>query len=121
MYLKIKGCLKSNENNYSFESNGNINNNIIKFNDNDILVEIDLDNNKMVRKTSEYILNFIFKKDQKTINSLILKDINQSIDMDLYTVDIININGYFYVNYELNDDELFEFELRYEGDDNEYN
>lgn len=119
MGLKIKGRLKSNEREYIFETFGDIKDNIITFNDGDILVKLDLNDNKMIRKTLDYELNFIFLKDQKTNNSLFLKDINQVIDMNLYTIDIINQEGYFYVNYELNNEELFFFEIRYEGEKNE--
>lgn len=114
MKIKIKSKLKSNEDNYEVLCNGELINDIIKYMDNDVLVEIDLINNIMKRNSKNYELIFNFLKGEETRNVLNLKDLEQTIDMSLYTIDIIKRNGYYFINYELNGDELFEFELLYE-------
>ena len=114
MKIKIKSKLKSNEDNYEFLVDGEISNDIIKYIDNDVLVEIDLVNNIMKRNSKDYELIFNFSKEEETNSVLNLKDLEQTISMKLYTIDIIKKNGYYYINYELNDDELFAFELTYE-------
>ena len=112
--IKLNGFLKSNEKNYDFSLFGEINNQIIAYRDNDVDVEIDLVNDVMKRFHEDYEIEFRFVKGVKNINQLKLKDLDQHIDMDLYTIDIIKKDNYYFVSYELNNDELFEFELNYE-------
>ena len=114
MKLRINSKLKSNEKDYEVMCDGEINNDIIKYMDNDVLVEIDLVNNIMKRNSKDYELIFNFLKDEETSSILNLKDLEQTINMKLYTIDVIKKEGYYFINYELNDDELFEFELNYE-------
>lgn len=113
--VKIKGSLKSEEQTYSFESDGIYEDGILKYQDNDVLVSIDVKNNSMIRSTDSYEIVFNFEKNKKTSNILRLKDLNQTIEMSLKTIDLLVKDGYYYVQYELNDDELFVFELNYIG------
>lgn len=112
--IKIKGFLKSEEQNYIFDTNGFYDKGILKYEDNDVLVSLDIKNNEMIRTTNSYELVFSFKRGVKTINVLTLKDLSQTIEMSLKTLDILIKDGYYYVQYELNEDELFTFELFYE-------
>lgn len=112
--VKIKGFLKSEEQNYVIEAQGFYDKGILKYEDNDVLVSLDIKNNKMIRTTDSYELVFSFKRDVKTISMLTLKDLSQTIEMSLKTLDIFIKDGYYYVQYELNEDELFTFELFYE-------
>lgn len=112
--VKIKGSLKSEEQNYSFESDGFDEDGILKYQDNGVLVSVDIRGKSMIRSTDDYELIFKFEKNKKTINTLKLKDLNQTLEMSLKTIDLLIKDGYYYVQYELNDDELFEFELFYE-------
>ena len=112
--IKLFGYLKSNEKKYEFSTIGQINNEIILYQDNDVNFKFDIENDIMKRIHNDYELEFVFVKNSKTINQLRLKELNQTIDMDLYTIDIVKKDNYYFVSYELNNDELFEFELNYE-------
>ena len=114
MEIKIRSKLISSENNYEVLSVGTINKNIISYVDNDVLVQIDLSDNIMKRTSDDYELILNFFKGKETSSILNMKGLGQNIDMKLYTIDIIKSEGYYFVNYELNDDELFKFELVYE-------
>lgn len=117
--VKIEGSLKSEEQNYNFCLFGLFDkkNNILKYMDNDINVVIDMTNNKMERVCASYKVEFSFNKEQTTVNKLILNDIGQTIQLALKTIDILINDGFYYVEYELNDDEIFTFELCYEKND----
>lgn len=112
--VKIKGFLKSEEQEVSFDVLGFYGSGVLKYQDGDVMVSIDLKNNCMVRTASSYELIFNFKQHEKTVNVLKLIDLNQTIEMSLNTIDLLIKDGYYYVQYELNDDELFTFELFYE-------
>lgn len=112
--VKINGALKSEEQNYNFEVQGFYGDEILKYEDNNVLVSIDMKNNSMIRSADSYDLFFKFEKNRKTTNVLKLKDLDQTIEMSLNTLDILQKDGYYYVRYELNEDEIFTFELFYE-------
>lgn len=112
--VKIKGSLKSEERNYSFESEGFYEDGNLKYQDGEVLVLVDTRGKSMIRSTDNYELVFKFEKNKQTINILKLKDLNQTLEMSLKTIDLLIKDGYYYVQYELNGDELFVFELFYE-------
>lgn len=112
--IKISGSLKSCEYEYQIDAVGCFDGENISYKDNNIYVSINIKSNIMKRIGNDYEVIFKFKKDKKTTNTLSLKDLKQTIHMPLNTLDILAQDGHYYVKYELNDDELFIFEIFYE-------
>ena len=111
--VKVIGKLLSPEKTIKFNADGFFDNNVLKYVDDNVNVEFDLENDILIRKNEDYEIKFNFKKDEATKNTLKLVDMKEIIQLNLYTIDLVKTEDSYYVRYELNDDELFEFQIDY--------
>lgn len=63
-------------------------NNIIYYNENNDLVtkmEIDLNNNTLIRENKDYYIKYNLIENQETINKITIKELNQDLDIRIKT------------------------------------
>lgn len=95
-------------------------NQILKYQEENTLVSFNLETNKMVRENEEYILKLHFKNKQKTVSILKLKENNAEFQFDTKTNYLEKNTDEIVIEYTLND-ELMNFTIIFLGgsDDNE--
>ena len=112
--VSVSGSLLSPEQSVKFTASGFFYGKVLKYVDNNVDVELDINNDILIRRNSEYEIRFYFLKESITKNTLKLYELGEAIQLNLYTIDLVKTTGNYYVKYELNDDELFEFSVSYE-------
>ena len=112
---KIKISLKNNEEVIESELSALIIDNKIKYIDNDILVNIDINNDYIImkRENNEYQLILEFKNKKKTTGSYLLKENNVQFELDILTNDLIIEKEFISIIYEINNEnKKYELEIR---------
>ena len=112
---KIKISLKNNEEVIESELSALIIDNKIKYIDNDILVNIDINNDYiiMTRENNEYQLILEFRNKKKTTGSYLLKENNIQFELDILTNDLIIEKEFISIIYEINNESKeYELEIR---------
>ncbi len=77
-------------------------------------VEFDLSENILRRENDSLKMNYNFDLENNTEGTLLIKELNQYLDLDIITKKIQNDENRFYVEYEIIDNDRFIFELVYE-------
>ncbi len=100
--------LKNNEKTTVTNCIGIIADNKIKYNDNGILVVVDINNDKvcMTRENDEYQLKLEFIEKKESIGSYLLKQNNIMLDLKLNTNKIKITNNYINITYTFNDEKI---------------
>lgn len=112
---KIKISLKNNDEVIESELSALIIDNKIKYIDNDILVNIDINNDYIImkRENNEYQLILVFKNKMKTTGSYLLKENNVQFELDILTNDLIIEKEFISIIYEINNESKeYELEIR---------
>lgn len=112
---KIKISLKNNEEVIESELSALIIDNKIKYIDNDILVNIDINNDYIImkRENNEYQLILEFRNKKKTTGSYLLKENNIQFELDILTNDLIIEKEFISIIYEINNEnKKYELEIR---------
>ena len=99
-----------------FTFNGIKSKNIIKYKDKDMLVKIDISNNiSLIRENEEYKLELIFNSENESSGSYYLKKYNKKINISVNVNQLEIKENYFFINYNVEDNEQFDFKLEYEA------
>lgn len=112
---KIKISLNDNDKIIESELSALIIDNTIKYIDNDILVNINIDNDYIImkRENKEYQLVLEFKNKRKTTGSYLLKENNVQFDLDILTNDLKIEKDFISIIYEINNErKKYELEIR---------
>lgn len=104
--------IENQEEKKEIETNVIIDNNIIKYRDDKAITKIDLNIPSIIRENDEYKIVYSFSENKKTIGTIIIKDINQKIEVEIITNKII-INDYnIELEYRMNNQKfLFKMEV----------
>lgn len=82
----IKVTIKNSENNSSFETNAIIQENIIKYKeDNNTIVKFNYDTNELTRENSELRMNYLFSNENPTTGTIFIKDLNKELELEIKT------------------------------------
>lgn len=110
---KIKISLKNNDEVIESELSALIIDNNIKYIDNDIIVNININNDIIImkRENNEYQLILEFKNKKKTTGSYLLKNNNIQFDLEILTNNLIIEDNFISIIYEINN-EVKEYELK---------
>lgn len=112
---KIKISLNDNDKIIESELSALIIDNTIKYIDNDILVNININNDYIImkRENKEYQLVLEFKNKRKTTGSYLLKENNVQFDLDILTNDLKIEKDFISIIYEINNErKKYELEIR---------
>ncbi len=83
-----------------------INENVIKYRDNDVSVVIKQDGNRiiMTRENNEYQLKLEFQENKKTLGNYLLKDNNIMLELEILTKNLKIDKKTIYIMYQLHDE-----------------
>lgn len=94
-----------------------IDNNQIKYIENKDIVtemELDLENDILIRNNKDYTITYKFILDEITINKVLVKELNRGLDLKIKTNKLKKDNNSYKVEYEILDsNEIIEYELNY--------
>lgn len=110
---KIQISLKNNNEVTKSDLSALIIDNNIKYIDNDIIVNININNDIIImkRENNEYQLILEFKNKKKTTGSYLLKNNNIQFDLEILTNNLIIKDKFISIIYEINN-EVKEYELK---------
>ena len=110
---KIQISLKNNNEVTKSDLSALIIDNNIKYIDNDIIVNININNDIIImkRENNEYQLILEFKNKKKTTGSYLLKNNNIQFDLEILTNNLIIEDNFISIIYEINN-EVKEYELK---------
>lgn len=110
---KIQISLKNNNEITKSDLSALIIDNNIKYIDNDIIVNININNDIIImkRENNEYQLILEFKNKKKTTGSYLLKNNNIQFDLEILTNNLIIKDKFISIIYEINN-EVKEYELK---------
>ena len=90
----IKVTIKNSENNSSFKTNAIIQDNIIKYKeDNNTVVKFNYDTNELTRENSELRMNYLFSNENPTTGTIFIKDLNKELELEIKTKKIQRKNN----------------------------
>lgn len=95
--------LISEGNTYNNICDGIIEDNILKFEENGIKVSFDLDNNKLIRESDAFYMEYSFIKDKETVNTIFIKDMNKELNINIFTSIMDKSDGFIDIEYKLVD------------------
>lgn len=82
----IRVTIKSNENNNSIETKAIIQDNIIKYKeDNNTLVIFNYSSNELIRENSDLQMNYFFSKENPTTGTIFIKDLAKELKLEIKT------------------------------------
>lgn len=100
---KIKALIriKNNETTEELETIAIIHDNILKYKDNDTTMIMNYNELKLIRENNEIRINYPFSLKKKTIGTIELKDLNQTIEVNIKTNKIKINNNDIEINYTI--------------------
>lgn len=121
MTKKIKVNLTSTETNEEYYIDATINDNIIEYKEPDnTSSRLDRKENKLIRDNEKLHMEFHFCLNNITNNTIILKDLNYTLDVLIETKKITNELDKYLVEYEIINNDKFIYKIEI-GDNNEHN
>ncbi len=112
--IKYKLKLKTSELEEVFSGEGEKENNkLVLFDGKDVL-EIDLENDLFHRQSEEVTLYYSFIKEKKTLGTIYIKELDQSLKIDILTNNIIKNNNRVVFDFEILNNDKFLIEVEYE-------
>lgn len=90
----IKVTIKNSENNSSFKTNAIIQDNIIKYKeDNNTIVKFNYETNELIRENNELRMNYFFSNKTITTGTIFIKDLNKELELEIKTKKIQRKNN----------------------------
>ena len=109
--IKIKVSLLHNEEKLVLETNAIIQENIIKYKENkETVVILDKNSNKLTRENNEIYMNYLFDISKKTQGTLLVKELNRKLSLEIETKKIIKKENYIEIIFKV-EDEYFQYYL----------
>ena len=102
--LKILVTIKNEEENTSYEVDAIIQDNILKYKENNnTMVLYNYDRNILTRENEELRMDYVFDIKRKTKGTIQVKEINQKVDIDLKTNKLERKNNDIEVHFSIDD------------------
>lgn len=113
--MKINTILESEGSTYNYELDGELNDNVLTYNENGIKVKLDINKNYLHRESDIFIMDYSFNVGEETINNIYMKEMDKNIEIPIYTVSISKKIDTFEVIYRLEDDKEIKYTVNFGG------
>ena len=111
--IKIKASITSNNEKYTEEVIGNIESNIINYQEKDkTMIYLDINKNELIRENNFLLLKYKFNLNEISTGTIYIKELNNYTEVQIKTNKIIKDEYKYYVEYMLDSDK-FIYELEY--------